>query len=135
MQRTPNTVASHALVRLAHEVGGAALQDRVVEALFVAYFTQGVDVGDRGVLAGIAQDCGLDATVAATTIRDPVVLQSVVAEDVQARRRGFDGVPSFVLGGLFLFSGAQSSAVFARALRQASAHLASAAAPDLSAAG
>ncbi len=50
MQRTPNTVASHALVRLAHEQGGAAMQDRAVEALFAAYFTEGADVGDRAVL-------------------------------------------------------------------------------------
>ena len=124
MQRTPNTVASHALVRLAHELGGAALQGRVVEALFVAYFTQGIDVSDLAVLAGIAQSAGIDAKTAADTVRDPAVLESVVAEDRQARQRGFDGVPSFVLGGHFLFSGAQSSEVMARALKSASTELA-----------
>ena len=43
MAKTPNTVASHALIRLAHETGGAATQDRVVEALFSAYFTLGLE--------------------------------------------------------------------------------------------
>ncbi len=124
MQRTPNTVASHALVRLAHELGGADLQGRVVEALFVAYFTQGADVGDLTVLTGIARSAGIDDAKAGDTMRDPAVLASVVAEDEQARRRGFDGVPSFVLSGHFLFSGAQSSEMMAQALRSASAQLA-----------
>lgn len=34
--RTPNTVAAHALARLARAEGGAALQERVVDALFAA---------------------------------------------------------------------------------------------------
>jgi predicted DsbA family dithiol-disulfide isomerase len=35
--------------------GDAAMQDRVVEALFSAYFTQGLDVGDPG---SSGQPCG-----------------------------------------------------------------------------
>jgi predicted DsbA family dithiol-disulfide isomerase len=54
MAKTPNTVASHALIHLARETGDAAMQDGVVEALFSAYFTQGLDVGDPAVLAGRA---------------------------------------------------------------------------------
>ena len=60
MAKTPNTVASHALIRLAHETGGAATQDRVVEALFSAYFTQGLDVGDPAVLADLAKGAGIE---------------------------------------------------------------------------
>lgn len=54
---------------------------------------------------------------------NPALLASVVAEDQQARRRGFDGAPSFVLGGHFLFSGAQPSGTMVHALRQASAQV------------
>jgi Phage integrase family len=60
MAKTPNTVASHALIRLARETGDAAMQDRVVEALFSAYFTQGLDVGDLAVLAALAE--GLESS-------------------------------------------------------------------------
>ena len=60
MAKTPNTVASHALIRLARETGDAAMQDRVVEALFSAYFTQGLDVGDLAVLADLAE--GLESS-------------------------------------------------------------------------
>jgi predicted DsbA family dithiol-disulfide isomerase len=38
--RTSSTVAAHRLVRLALADGGSPLQSRVVEALFVAYFTE-----------------------------------------------------------------------------------------------
>jgi predicted DsbA family dithiol-disulfide isomerase len=56
IDRTPNTVAAHALVGLAQQRGlGAA----VVDALFRAYFEQACDVGDAAVLADIAQRCGV----------------------------------------------------------------------------
>ena len=41
MARTPNTLAAHVLIDAAYAAGGADLQDRTVEALFAAYFTQG----------------------------------------------------------------------------------------------
>ena len=123
MLRTPNSVASHTLVRMAHEQGGAEMQDRVVEALFAAYFTQGADVGDHAVLTAIAAQAGLDPAAAAERLRDPAARAAVVAEDARARAHGFNGVPSFVLGGYFLWSGAQPADAMVRALRQASAEI------------
>lgn len=123
MARTPNTLASHALVGLAHQIGGAAMQDRVVEALFTAYFTEGRDVGDAAVLADIAEVAGIERNHAAATLADPASLRAVAAEESLARRRGLDGVPSFILNGYFLFSGAQPAELIVRALRQASAQL------------
>jgi len=126
MARTPNTVASHALLRLAHDFGGAAMQDRVVEALFAAYFTQGVDIGDGAVLADIAAAAGIDRACAAAFLADPASADAVASEETLARSLGLDGVPSFVLGGYYLFSGAQPTAVMIQALREASAALISA---------
>ena len=107
MQRTPNTVASHVLVAFANESGGAAMQDRVVEALFTAYFTRGADVGDHGVLVGLAAGCGLDPAQVAAALVEPDRAEAIVQEDRAVRGQGFGGVPSFVLAGYFLFSGAQ----------------------------
>ena len=123
MQRTPNTVASHVLVAYAHEAGGAVMQDRVVEALFDAYFTRGTDVGDRRVLAGIAAECGLDPARVATVLDEPGRSDTIVREDRQLRSQGFGGVPSFVLAGYFLFSGAQPAQAMVATLRQAAAQI------------
>ena len=119
MQRTPNTVASHVLVAFAHEAGGAVMQDRVVEALFAAYFTQGADVGDHGVLAGVAAACGLDRARVDAVLADPERAAAIEREEGELRRRDFGGVPSFVLGGYFLFSGAQPTEAMVKTLRGA----------------
>ena len=52
--RTPNTLDAHRLIWLA---GREGVQDAVMEAVFVAYFTQGRDIGDLDVLA----DCAAQA--------------------------------------------------------------------------
>ena len=123
MQRTPNTIASHVLVALAHELGGAAPQDRLVEALFAAYFTRGDDVGDHAVLARIAADCGLDPASVAAALSDPARSDAVLREDGHLRAQGFGGVPSLMLDSHFLFSGAQPAEAMVAAFRDAAAQI------------
>lgn len=117
MAKTPNTVASHALIRLAHETGDAAMQDRVVEALFSAYFTQGLDVGDHAVLADLAEGAGIKRSRASAFLSEPASFDAVIEDEKLARGLGLNGVPSFVLGGNYLFSGAQPTSAVVRALR------------------
>ena len=57
MTRTPNTLDAHRLIWLA---GHKGVQDAVMEAVFMAYFTQGRDIGDRDVLAECAAEAGMD---------------------------------------------------------------------------
>src|SRR4051794_28036762 len=55
--RTPNTSDAHRIIRLAGERG---VQDAVVEALFLGYFTDGRNLSDRATLAEVAAGAGLD---------------------------------------------------------------------------
>ncbi|RAI56295.1 disulfide bond formation protein DsbA [Roseicella frigidaeris] len=119
IRRTPNTVAAHRLIRLAGETG-PALQDRVVEALFQAYFHDGQDIGDRAVLAAIAAGEGLEA---GAHLMGEDGRAEVLAEDLGFRRAGISGVPSFALEGHVLFSGAMPGERIADALRRALAIL------------
>jgi predicted DsbA family dithiol-disulfide isomerase len=119
MAKTPNTLASHVLIRLAHEEGGPELQSRLVEALFAAYFTQGRDVGDASVL----DEVGLDREHALARLADPANHQAVVQDEGLARDLGLSGVPSVVIDGHLLFSGAQPSSTMVRLLRSAVAEL------------
>src|ERR1700736_3548065 len=57
MERTPNTIDAHRLIRLAGQQGK---QDDVVEGLFAAYFNEGRDIGDPTVLADVGASAGLD---------------------------------------------------------------------------
>jgi predicted DsbA family dithiol-disulfide isomerase len=102
--RTSNTLAGHSLVRQALLDGGPALQARVVEALFTAYFTNGEDIGDAAVLKRIAATAGLapDAFDRSKSLR-----AEVGALDEHLRSSGLNGVPSCLVDGKLLFSGSQ----------------------------
>ena len=119
MARTPNTFASHVLIRLAHAIGGAVLQDRVVEALFAAYFQYGLDVGCHQVLANLAQEAGLDRAQTLAHLADPANGEAVMLDVNLASSLGLNGVPSVVCDGHPLFSGAQPTSVIIRMLREA----------------
>ena len=103
MRRTPNTVAAHRVIWLA---GRHGVQDAVVEALFHAYFTTGRDIGDHAALIEIAGHAGLDPTATAALLASDEGRREVLGEDEMARRSGLNGVPSFIMAGHVLFSGA-----------------------------
>lgn len=101
--RTPNTIASHRLVRFASEKGRA---DEVVTALFEAYFLRGEDVGSSEVLVAAAVAGGLDEAEARAYLESAADAESVQEEDVRARKIGIQGVPTFILDGKYVLSGA-----------------------------
>ena len=57
IERTPNTLDAHRLIWLADKEG---VQDAVVEALFLAYFTEGRDISNRQTLLDVVAEAGLD---------------------------------------------------------------------------
>ena len=114
--RTPNTFDAHRLIALSrHNVG----QDAVVESLFRAYFGEGRDIGDSGVLADVAASVGMErANVLAFLASDEGAPEVRHNEDA-ARRAGISGVPAFILDGRPLLVGAHPAEVIASALRDA----------------
>jgi predicted DsbA family dithiol-disulfide isomerase len=115
MLRTPNTLDAHRLVWLAGREGA---QDAVVEALFIAYFTQGRDVGDHAVLADCAAEGGMDRAAVADFLAGDTAANEMLAADRAAREAGVSGVPSFFLDGYSLYSGAMPAETMAEALRK-----------------
>ncbi len=99
--------------------------DPVHEALFRAFFEEGLDIGDRSVLLDIATLAGLDSAELHTAFDDPALEARVVAEENQAARIGIGGVPALVIrhgtGEAFLLSGAQPFDIVGHAVEQARA--------------
>ena len=110
MQRTPNTVAAHRLIQLAQEQGIAA---PVVDALFRAYFEEAQDIGDAGVLAAIAQRCGV------TKWPEAADEKTVAALEEKMRELGISAVPTFIFDSRLGVSGAQPPESLAAAMREA----------------
>lgn len=120
IKRTPNTLDAHRLVWYSGEAG---VQDAVVEAVFVAYFNQGRDIGSADILADCAESAGLDRSETLAFLQSGTAAAEMQAADRAAREAGVNGVPSFFLDGYNLFSGAVPAMQMAEALRRARAIL------------
>ncbi len=96
IQRIPASVDAHRLVRLAAQHGVA---DAVVDALFVAHFCEGADLGSHDTLALLAAQHGLDRRTALRFLASGLESDAVHAENLRAHRLGINGVPCFVMSG------------------------------------
>lgn len=103
-RRVPDTLDAH---RLIHWAGLEGAQDRVVDALFSAYFVDGDDIGDADVLARIAGTCGMDAAIVARLLATDADRDDLAARDADARHKGVTAVPTFLIDRQFVLPGAQ----------------------------
>ena len=103
IKRTPNTFNAHRLIWLAEQEG---VQDAIVEGLFSAYFVEGRDLGDKGVLADLAA-AGIDRARASVFLAGTDGADEVAEAEAVSKRSGINGVPTFVINGRPAFSGAQ----------------------------
>lgn len=115
LTRTPSSVDAHRLVRFAARVDAAIAVD-VVDALFVAHFAEGRDIGDGAVLAAIAGEQGLDAGRARRFLASAEGLDVVHGENLRSHRLGINGVPCFIFGERLAIAGAQEAEVIERLL-------------------
>ncbi|GGM75648.1 DsbA family oxidoreductase [Dactylosporangium sucinum] len=115
--RTVNTLDAH---RLLHFGKAGGKQGELKERLMRAYFTEGADVGDHAVLAGLAGEVGLDEVAAKQALTDGSYADGVAEDIATARAYGISGVPFFVFNGRLGVSGAQPVEIFQQALRQSS---------------
>ncbi|MDG2313239.1 MAG: DsbA family oxidoreductase [Alphaproteobacteria bacterium] len=109
IQNTPNTINAHRLIRLADNYG---LQNEIVEALFTAYFKNGEDIGDHGVLIRIGHSIGLDSKISRSYLSSNKNISYVTSQDLRARRMNISAVPYFIINKKYAISGAQEPEAF-----------------------
>jgi predicted DsbA family dithiol-disulfide isomerase len=120
MERTPNTIDAHRLIRMAGQKGK---QDDVVEGLFAAYFNEGRDVGDPTVLADVGASAGLDRARILAMLASDEGLAEVRSELQRAMNLRVSGVPTVLVDGVPLFSGAIRPDLMEAELRKAAGHV------------
>ncbi len=113
--RRPNTLDAHRLIRWA---AGQGLGWQAEEALFAAFFNQGLDVGNAGVLAEIAARIGMDGGLVRELLASDRDADQIRREVMEAQAIGVRGVPTFIFGRRRGVSGAQPPDVLARLLRE-----------------
>ena len=105
IKKTPNTIFSHLLIKLAKQSNA---HNEIKEKIYQSYFIEGLDIGDKEILINIGKEFNINADV----INDFFNLENI--EEVNSyisvvREKEINGVPFFEMGTDFI-SGAQSSA-------------------------
>jgi len=111
IDRTPNSVDSHRLIRYALLNG---TNPRIVETLFFEYFIEGLDIGRQDVLQEIGARDGLDGDAIGAYLKSEEDIDFVYDENTRAHRMGVNGVPAFVFNKKMIISGAQEPQILAR---------------------
>ncbi len=113
--RQPNTIDCHRLIRWSSESGDPA---HMKQRLMDLYFTEGADLSDGEVLVAAAQECGMDAARVRQRLLSDEDVDIVTAEAQSFAAAGVNGVPYFILGGIFALSGAQEPEYLAEAMER-----------------
>jgi len=128
---TGNTRDAHRLVLWAQDLdssedsasspSSSPLAQRLLDAMYSAYFEQGRGVFSTDDLVDLAAEVGLDSDAAREMLAGTAYLDQVVQDQVLARTFGANGVPFFVIDRAYGVSGAQPIEVFLNAIDQARA--------------
>ena len=104
IKKTPNTVLSHLLIKLAKQTN---VQNQVKEKIYHSYFVEGLDIGNKEILINIATEFNIKES----EINNFFNLENVEKVNSYidiAKAKEINGVPFFEIG-KDVVSGAQSS--------------------------
>lgn len=110
-----NTFSAHKLLHLAKKHNKA---NEMEEALFIAHFIDGKNVGDLDTLVSLAESLGIDKEEAKQAVTSEEFDYEINQDILEARNSGVSGVPFFILNGKYSVSGAQPVELFENALQQ-----------------
>jgi len=111
--KTGNTRDSHRLIQLGKSKS-PAIQTRVVEELFSAYFENEGDITSHAVLTSAGVKAGLDEKEVKEWLASDKGGKAVDEEVEQAQHNQISGVPNFTIQGKYEVGGAQDPGVFLR---------------------
>ncbi|WP_431896732.1 DsbA family oxidoreductase [Nonomuraea sp. bgisy101] len=105
--------------RLAHLAADHGLADEMMERLFRAYHTEGLNVADPLVLERLGAEAGLEAVRVRDVLSGDAYAADVRADERRAAELGVRGVPSVVIDDGPPFSGVQPPAALRTLFEQA----------------
>jgi predicted DsbA family dithiol-disulfide isomerase len=111
--RMPNTLDAH---RLIHWAGIEGLQSEVMTRLMRAYWDEGRDIGNRETLADIAAEAGMDRAATLRLLLSDADAEDIAARDADARQKGVNAVPTFLIAQHYVVSGAQPPELWAKVI-------------------
>jgi len=116
MKVVPNTFKAHRLLWFAETKGK---QQELAEVLFRNYFTDGLDIGNIDVLLKAAAEAGLPQSDSAAFLQADGGTSEVKTELAQGAALDIHSVPTFVINGKVVASGAVASTILKEAIEHA----------------
>jgi predicted DsbA family dithiol-disulfide isomerase len=104
IKKTPNTVLSHLMIKLAEQTN---VQNQVKEKIYHSYFIEGLDIGNKEVLIKIGKDFGIKEDVVNNFFNSDNI-EKVNSYIGITKEKEINGVPFFEIG-KDVVSGVQSS--------------------------
>ena len=104
IKKTPNTVFSHLLIKLAEQ---SNVHNEIKEKIYQSYFIEGLDIGDKEILINIGKEFNINAG-AINDFFNSKNIEEVNSYISVAKEKEINGVPFFEIGTDFI-SGAQNS--------------------------
>ncbi|MDA8918148.1 DsbA family oxidoreductase [Candidatus Pelagibacter sp.] len=113
IKKTPNTVFSHLLIKLAEQTN---VDKDIKEKIYKSYFIEGLDIGNKEILINIGKDFSIteDAINKFFNLKN---IEKVNLNISVAKEKGINGVPFFEIG-KNVVSGAQSSSNLESVIRE-----------------
>jgi predicted DsbA family dithiol-disulfide isomerase len=105
IKKTPNTVFSHLLIKLAEQTN---VHNQVKERIYHSYFIEGHNIGDKKILINIGKEFNIEKEIINSFFSTDNI-EKVNSFISIAKEKEINGVPFFEIGN-DVVSGAQSSA-------------------------
>ena len=114
-KRIPNTFMAHRLLWKAEQCN---LQTELSEALFKAYFTDGLDIGTKEILSNISHAVGMNKENTISFLESKEGGQEVADLELDFIERSIGAVPTYFINDKYIIQGGQEPETFVSFLRK-----------------
>jgi len=114
-ERIPNTFMAHRLLWKSEERN---LQTELSEALFTAYFTHGLDIGSKEILAEISESVGMNKNEILNFLDSSEGGQETADLEMNFIEKSIGAVPTYFINNKYIIQGGQEPETFISFLRK-----------------
>ena len=114
-ERIPNTFMAHRLLWKAEKYN---LQTELSEALFKAYFTDGLNIGSKEILSDISHSVGLNKEETLTFLESKEGGQEIANLEMNFIEKSIGAVPTYFINDKYIIQGGQEPETFVSFLRK-----------------
>ena len=114
-ERIPNTFMAHRLLWKSEEYN---LQTELSEALFTAYFTDGLDIGSKEILAKISESVGMNKSEILNFLDSKEGGQETADLEMNFIEKSIGAVPTYFINDKYIIQGGQEPETFISFLRK-----------------